>query len=149
VTNQLDMLRTFTFLLDGTLYAVRLGTVVRLVPAAALTPLPGAPSIVLGLLDLEGGIVPVVDIRARFRLLCREMGVDDCIIIASTARKTLGILVHVPILIAAASSDLPPFRLESIAMGAAYFFYKQMGQGAPSKAHINDTKTLRTKGAIA
>ncbi len=92
----LDMMRAFTFLLDGTLYAFRLDTVEKVVPAAALTPLPGAPPIALGLLDLEGRIVPIVNIRARFRLPGREMGIDDCIIIATTARRTLGILVDAP-----------------------------------------------------
>jgi purine-binding chemotaxis protein CheW len=86
----------FTFLLDGTRYALRLDVVERVVPAAALTPLPGAPAIVLGLLDLGGRIVPVVDIRARFRLPAREMGIDDRFIIATTARRTLGILVDAP-----------------------------------------------------
>ena len=94
--DQQDIMRAFTFLLDGTLYALRLETVERVVPAANLTPLPGAPAVVLGLLDFEGRIVPVVDIRARFRLPVREMGVEDFIIIAKTSRKTLGILVDAP-----------------------------------------------------
>lgn len=94
--SQRDAMHAFTFLLDGTLYALRLDTVERAVPAAALTPLPGAPAIVLGLLDIEGRIVPVVDIRARFHLPRREMGIHDCIIIANTARRTLGILVDAP-----------------------------------------------------
>ena len=91
-----DTMHAFTFLLDNTLYALRLETVERVVPAADLTPLPGAPAVVLGLLDFEGRIVPVVDIRARFRLPVREMGVEDFIIIAKTSRKTLGILVDAP-----------------------------------------------------
>ena len=94
--DQQNNMHAFTFLLDGTLYALRLDTVERVVPAAALTPLPGAPAIVLGLIDFEGRIVPVVDIRARFRLPGREMGIEDCIIIATTARRTLGILVDTP-----------------------------------------------------
>ena len=89
-------MRAFTFLLDGAWYALRLDTVDRVVPAAALTPLPGAPAIVLGLLDIEERIVPVVDIRARFHPPGREMGVDDCFIIATTARWALGILVDAP-----------------------------------------------------
>ena len=91
-----DTMHAFTFLLDNTLYALRLETVERVVHAADLTPLPGAPAVVLGLLDFEGRIVPVVDIRARFRLPVREMGVEDFIIIAKTSRKTLGILVDAP-----------------------------------------------------
>ena len=85
-----------TFFLDDQRYALRLDAVERVIPAVALTQLPGAPEIVLGLIDFEGRIVPVVDIRARFRLPGREMGIEDCIIIATTARRTLAILVGVP-----------------------------------------------------
>jgi purine-binding chemotaxis protein CheW len=94
--NHRDGLQVFTFLLDGRRYGLRLDAVERVVPAAALIPLPGTPAIVLGLLDLEGRFVPVVDIRARFHLSGREMGISDCIIIATTARRTLGILVDAP-----------------------------------------------------
>jgi purine-binding chemotaxis protein CheW len=109
----------FTFLLDGTRYALRLDAVERVVPAAALTPLPGAPAIVLGLLDLEGRIVPVVDIRARFHLPEREMGIDDCFIIATTARRTLGILVDMPgEVIEAAEADID--RGTGVLLGSDY-----------------------------
>ncbi len=112
-------MRAFTFLLDGTRYALRLDTVERVVPAAALTPLPGGPAIVLGLLDFEGRIVPVVDIRARFHLPGREMGVDDCIIIATTARRTLGILVDAPgEVIEVAEADID--RGTGVLLGSAY-----------------------------
>jgi purine-binding chemotaxis protein CheW len=85
-----------TFLLDDQHYALRLDAVERVIPAVALTPLPGAPEIVLGLIDVGGDIIPVVDIRGRFLLPRREMGVNDCIIIARTTRQTLGILVDAP-----------------------------------------------------
>ncbi len=83
----------FIFLLDDQRYALRLDAVERIVPAAELTPLPGAPAIVLGLIDVEGRIIPVVDISARFHLPERQMGVNDRIIIARTARRMIGILV--------------------------------------------------------
>jgi purine-binding chemotaxis protein CheW len=112
-------MHAFSFLLDGTRYALRLDTVERVVPAAALTPLPGAPAIVLGLLDLEGRIVPVVDIRARFHLPEREMDIGDCCIIATTARRTLGILVDMPgEVIEAAEADID--RGTGILLGSEY-----------------------------
>jgi len=110
-----DTMHAFTFLLDNTLYALRLETVERVVPAADLTPLPGAPAVVLGLLDFEGRIVPVVDIRARFRLPVREMGVEDFIIIAKTSRKTLGILGEV---INVAEADID--RGTGVLLGSEY-----------------------------
>ncbi|HEV3505279.1 MAG TPA: chemotaxis protein CheW, partial [Actinomycetes bacterium] len=49
-------------------YALPLGCVVEVVRMAALTPAPGAPGHVLGLLDLRGRVVPVMDLRARLGL---------------------------------------------------------------------------------
>ena len=45
-------------------YALPLGCVVEVVRMAALTPSPGASGPVLGLLDLRGRVVPVLDLRA-------------------------------------------------------------------------------------
>lgn len=83
----------FAFILDGRRFALKLEAVERVIPSVEITPLPGAPDIVLGLIDIEGAVVPVVDIRARFRLPEREMGVEDRIIVARTGRRTVGILV--------------------------------------------------------
>lgn len=44
-------------------FALPAAAVERILPMAALTPLPGAPRNVAGLLNLHGGVVPVVDPR--------------------------------------------------------------------------------------
>ena len=49
-------------------YALPLGCVVEVVRMAALTPAPGGPGHVLGLLDLRGRVVPVMDLRTRLGL---------------------------------------------------------------------------------
>jgi purine-binding chemotaxis protein CheW len=81
----------FIFPLDDRWFALRVEVVERVVPAVAVTPLPGAPRIVLGVIDLEGRIVTVVDIRARFGLPEREMRLEDRLLIARTARRMLAI----------------------------------------------------------
>jgi len=86
-------MRLFAFTLDGRRFALRLEAVVRVIPSVEITPLPGAPGIVLGLIDIEGAIVAVVDVRTRFGFPVREIGVDDRILVARTGRRTIGILV--------------------------------------------------------
>src|SRR5436309_14010618 len=49
-------------------YGLPAAGVRELVRAVTVTPLPRAPAIVEGVIDLRGTIVPVLDIRARFRL---------------------------------------------------------------------------------
>ena len=55
------------FALDEPRYALPLSAVERVVRAVEITPLPKAPEIVLGVINMQGQVVPAVDIRKRFR----------------------------------------------------------------------------------
>lgn len=79
------------FTLDESRYALYLADVARVVRAVEITPLPKAPEIVLGVINWQGKIIPVVDIRKRFRLPARETGPDDRFIIARTARRQVAL----------------------------------------------------------
>ena len=81
------------FKLDEQQYALRLEAVERVVRAAAITPLPKTPDIILGILDIQGEIVPVIDVRKRFRLPAREIRPSDQFIIARTRSLKVALLV--------------------------------------------------------
>jgi purine-binding chemotaxis protein CheW len=81
------------FTLDGQRYALRLDNVERVIRAAAITPLPEAPEIVLGILDLQGEVIPVINLRKRFRLPERETSSADQFVVARTATLTLALVV--------------------------------------------------------
>ncbi len=76
------------FGLDEHSFALRLSAVVRVVRAVEVTPLPRAPEIVLGVINVQGRITPVFDVRKRFRLPAREISLSDQFIIARA--DTLG-----------------------------------------------------------
>lgn len=73
-------------------YALRLSAVERVVQIAELTVLPRAPEIVLGIVNVRGCVVPVVDTRRRFGLPAREINLSDHLIIARTSRRIVGLL---------------------------------------------------------
>ena len=75
------------FRLDNQNYALYLNVVEKVVRAVEITPLPKAPEIVLGVINMQGKIIPVVDVRRRFRLPEREVEPDDRFIIAHTGRR--------------------------------------------------------------
>lgn len=81
------------FELDGFLYALPLAQVRRVVPALEPTPLPQAPPIVLGAIDLAGEIIPALDMRPRFGLAQRPMRVSDQLLIAETDQRSLALLI--------------------------------------------------------
>ena len=80
------------FTLDKSRFALHLAAVERVVRVVEITPLPKAPDIVLGIIDVQGGIIPVIDVRKRFRFPKREMQLNDQLIIARTVKRTVALL---------------------------------------------------------
>ncbi len=80
------------FALEGRNYAVSLAAVERIVHAVEVAPLPKAPEIVLGVINFSGRIIPVVDMRRRFRLPAKEMGLYDHLIIARTSKRAIAFI---------------------------------------------------------
>jgi purine-binding chemotaxis protein CheW len=88
-----DADRIVVFYLDGQQYALHLSAVARVVRVVEVTPLPKAPEIVLGVVNLQGRIIPVFNIRRRFRLPERELSLSDQLIVAHTSARTVGLVV--------------------------------------------------------
>ena len=83
------------FRLDEQRYALALDSVERIVRAVAVTVLPTAPDIVIGVIDVAGRVVPVLNLRRRFGLPERDIGPDDQFILARTNRRTVALAVDV------------------------------------------------------
>ncbi len=81
------------FSLDGTWYALDLSAVERVLPMAAAVPLPRAPEIVLGALNLHGDVVPVVDARRRLGLAPRGLALTARLLVARAGRTRLALPV--------------------------------------------------------
>ncbi|WP_224244847.1 chemotaxis protein CheW [Hyalangium gracile] len=75
------------FTLEGQRYALPSADVRELVRAALLTPLPRAPDVVEGLLNLRGELLPVLDLRRRFRLPPRPLSPSDHFIVAQAGAR--------------------------------------------------------------
>jgi len=81
------------FGLDEQQYALRLSAVEQIVRVVEITSLPKAPEIILGAVNIRGRIVPVFDIRARFRLTKREFLLSDHLIVAHTKKRAVALVV--------------------------------------------------------
>lgn len=81
------------FSLDDQRYALPLGQVRRSIRVVAITPLPGAPEIVLGAVNLGGAVIPVIDIRRRFNHPPREVRLSDHLIVATAGSRSVALLV--------------------------------------------------------
>ncbi len=88
-----DSLSLVVFTLDQARYALRLEVVERVLRAVEITPLPKAPDSVLGIVNVQGRVIPVMNVRKRFRIPEREVSLTDQLILANTARRTVALLV--------------------------------------------------------
>ena len=81
------------FTLDSLRFALPLSAVERAIHIIEIVPLPKAPDIVIGVINLHGQIIPVVNIRKRFNLSEKEVNLNDHIVISHSKKRLLGILV--------------------------------------------------------
>ena len=81
------------FGLDGYRYAVPLDQVRELARVPTCVPLPKAPAIIEGIFNLRGKAVPVLDIRARFRLPPKSPHPADHLIIAMAGTRLTALRV--------------------------------------------------------
>ena len=85
--------RVAVFILGDQRYALPLSAVERVVRVVEVTPLPQAPDIVLGVVNVQGRVVPVVNLRRRFRLPERAIALTDQLVIAHTTRRPVALVV--------------------------------------------------------
>ncbi|MEW6444907.1 MAG: chemotaxis protein CheW [Pseudomonadota bacterium] len=85
--------RWVAFQLAGETYAVNVLSVHEVLKNAELTPVPGAPEAVLGIINLRGNVVTVIDGRRRFNL--PSVAVTDATrtLIVEVEGQVLGLLV--------------------------------------------------------
>lgn len=77
------------FSIDDRRFALPLSNVERIVRAVEITPLPKAPDVVLGVINVQGRIIPVINIRKRFGLHEREIDPGDQLVIARTSNRSI------------------------------------------------------------
>ncbi len=86
-------LHLLVFSLADQLYALHLAQVQRVIRSVHVTPVPDAPEFVLGVIDLGGSIVPVMNTWKKFGMEGCEIGLDDQIILARASGRTIGLAV--------------------------------------------------------
>ena len=102
-------LQLVVFRLDDLRYALPLAMVERVVQAVDITPLPRAPDVVRGAINVRGRIVPVFDTRKRFGLPERDIRLEDQMVLAKTSARTVALLVDtVEGLLQCENSDVTP-----------------------------------------
>ena len=83
-----------TFFLEHEKYGVQVMQVQEVLRISDIAPVPGAPDYVMGIINLRGNVVTVIDTRKRFKLPEKESDDSTRIVIIETENEqVVGILV--------------------------------------------------------
>jgi purine-binding chemotaxis protein CheW len=93
-----DAEQFLTFVLGGEEYGVTILQVQGIQGWDRVTPIPNTPEFILGVINLRGAIVPIVDLRRRFGMPAAEFGPTTVVIVVRVAQenrneRTLGLVV--------------------------------------------------------
>lgn len=88
-----EVLQWVTFRLENETYGINVMQVQEVLRYTDIAPVPGAPSYVLGIINLRGNVVTVIDTRSRFGLPSSEATDSTRIVIIEAEKQVIGILV--------------------------------------------------------
>lgn len=87
------VLRWVTFRLENEKYGINVMQVQEVLRVTEIAPVPGAPDYVLGIINLRGNVVTVIDTRKRFGLQSKDVDESTRIVIIEADEQVVGILV--------------------------------------------------------
>ena len=88
-----EVLQWVTYRLGEETYGINVMQVREVLRYTEIAPVPGAPDYVLGIINLRGNVVTVIDTRSRFGLMEGEITDNTRIIVIESEHQVIGILV--------------------------------------------------------
>lgn len=91
--NQVATQQYVTFTLGPEVFAINVSRAREILDDVAITPVPQTPEFMLGVVNLRGNVVPVIDLRRKLGMAVAERTVDTCVIIMEIALEGESLVV--------------------------------------------------------
>lgn len=85
--------RFLEFDLGNEAYAVPLLSIKEVITVPETTPLPNSPSYFLGIMNLRGQIISVVDLRKKLKISSKSEGLEESVVIVDFEGVSIGLIV--------------------------------------------------------
>lgn len=85
--------RFLTFAIGKETYGIEIKYVMEIIGIQAITQLPELPDYIKGIINLRGKIIPIMDVRLRFKKEYREYNDRTCIIVVDINDLSIGLIV--------------------------------------------------------
>ena len=82
-----------TFSIGKEDYGIEISHVTEIIGIQAITEVPELPEYIKGIINLRGKIIPVMDVRLRFRKSAKEYNDRTCIIVVDIQEVSVGLIV--------------------------------------------------------
>jgi purine-binding chemotaxis protein CheW len=91
--NGVDTQQFLTFKLAGEEYGVGILSVQEIRGWSAVTAIPHSPNWLLGVINLRGAVVPIIDLRIKFNFAKAEYNEFTVVIILNVGARVVGVVV--------------------------------------------------------
>lgn len=85
--------RFLTFSLDSQVFGIEIKYVTEIIGMQPITEVPEVPVYVKGIINLRGKIIPVIDVRLKFKKEPEEYNDRTCIIVVDIQNLSVGLIV--------------------------------------------------------
>jgi purine-binding chemotaxis protein CheW len=82
-----------TFSLGNEFYGIEIKFVTEIIGIQAITEVPELPEYIKGIINLRGKIIPVMDVRIRFKKEAKEYNDRTCIVVIDILDLCVGLIV--------------------------------------------------------
>jgi len=120
-----------TFILDGELFALDISKVREVLDYTKITKVPQMPDFMLGVINLRGSVVPVIDMRTKFGMNKIDRTVNTCIVIVEVTLDNEHVILGTLVDSVQEVFELEPAQIEpppKIGMRLKTEFIKGMGK---------------------
>lgn len=139
--------RFLTFLIGKESYGIEIKYVTEIIGLQSITEIPELPEYVKGIINLRGKIIPVMDVRLRFKKDPKEYNDRTCVIVVDINNVFLGLIVDsVSEVLTIPEEDIvdPP----QINMGANNRYVKKIGKVGNDTKLLLDCEKLLAEGEL-
>ena len=104
------------FVLDNESYGISINNIIEIIGIQPITLVPELPDYIKGIINLRGKIIPVMDVRLRFKKEFREYNDRTCIIVIDIEGLGIGLIVDrvSEVLVIHEQDIVPPPNLNKI-----------------------------------
>ena len=82
-----------TFQLADEVYGIEIYHVTEVVGLQKITNVPDMPDFVKGVINLRGQVIPVMDVRTRFKMPPRDYDDRTCVVVVNVKETAIGLVV--------------------------------------------------------